>query len=71
MESKQRTLFEINNLINSRLQINQNYFGDIKFLFIGDKQIYDLLQSSSTIIEFYEKEKERSNDTSIFIMTKD
>lgn len=54
---KQKTLFELNKLINKKLEINQQYYQDIKFLFIGDEEIYKIIQVGNTLVEFYPKER--------------
>lgn len=56
---KQKRLFEINNQINKKMEINQQYFQDVKFLFIGDEEIYKILEVNQTIVDFYQKERDR------------
>jgi hypothetical protein len=37
-------------MINKKLEINQQYFHDIKFLFIGDEDIYKIIEVNNTIV---------------------
>ncbi len=61
----------MNSQINKRLEVNANYFGDVKFLFIGSKDIYDLLQNNKTVVEFYEKEEKKADQSMIYIFARD
>jgi hypothetical protein len=67
---KQRTLFELNALINKKLEINRQYYRDIKFLFIGDEEIYKIIQVGNTQVEFYPKERERKSASLVYIMNR-
>lgn len=53
------------------MEVNQQYFQDIKFLFIGDENIYKIIEVNSTIVDFYEKEKQKRGASVIYIMNKD
>jgi hypothetical protein len=58
-------------MINKKLEINQQYFHDIKFLFIGDEDIYKIIEVNNTIVEFYERERERKGEAVIYIMNRE
>jgi hypothetical protein len=55
LQNKQQVVFELNSQVNKKIELNPNYFRDVKFLFIGNEDIYSLLESSKTSIELYTK----------------
>lgn len=68
----QKTLFDINEQIKKKIEISSMYFDDVKFLFVGEKKIYDPLTENETIIEFYNKESERSRkEPAIYVFARD
>lgn len=71
MRDKQKTLFDFNDQINKKLEINRQYFNDVKFLFVGGEDIYKIVQVNNTIVEFYEKEEQRKTEPAVYIMARD
>ncbi len=50
--------------------MNQQYYRDIKFLFIGDEEIYKIIGVGNTQVEFYPKERERKATSVVYIMNR-
>ena len=71
MQSKQQVVFELNTQVNKRIELNPSYFKDVKFLFIGNEDIYSLLESNKTAIEFYPKERESSEESAIYVFARE
>lgn len=63
-------VYELNAQVNKRVELSPSYFRDVKFLFIGAEDIYSLLQSGNTLIEFYPKERERSEESGIYVFAR-
>ena len=38
--------YELNQQINKRKEVNSQYFSDVKFLFMGTKDIYEMLEEN-------------------------